>query len=708
MDSKTSLKRKFLDSIKKSDKEIYIDLFTYLKSYIDKRNDTFNKYNNFIGKNYEDFKLINVVKYDDIRITHEYDTSKTRVCDSRSVDYLYANFVLSKDSEYYYSDAKMGFENIYYKDYALILKYSKFNWDIIRNVSKKYISNFFYETLLHLIPNLYKELSKIIFDRLGISKDEYYIQFDKLYSVKDCEDRFDCKARISDWENKYEPFICLSLYNIFNIETGDIYDKEKDIEFNYDKDSVSQTYAFHNYSFRDNNKAGVILFPFSNTISLKYYDCLDKYKGEAFDYTYNRYPNLSCTNRTNTETKNDNLSTFLPDGYFSSRIVIGNILNNLYCNIVKKDSSDTSDQCIIQFNQFGMNPSIVNSPKSIRAFSSYNKKNKEKIIDKELLSKKEEITDNINTNIEKYKNRMCSKLYSVNKKLFDDYKNFVINEVNNCTLYNEGLAKEHFNNKDGSLMAIYPNIMVNEKFLDHRYRCMSPFKSLKTYIPNDLNSYLILRCPEIMIQGRYKEYYKWTDYYDKKEISLKEFEELKYDHIETRSIYSKFTIEFGDTFNFTENRKMFNDFTELEHFYWYKPKEADLSNLDISTRDGLLEIFNHSSYTGTLYYNPIKDVTRAINTYIVITQYIKPFLDTYIPNVVCPIFKNFYLESKDLQEAFQQYKELESVNKKIKESRENAYSVYTMDSVSNFTQEVNFFNENLELTNLHLTSLYKD
>ena len=307
---KVDLKRKFLDNIKKSDTEIHSLLFEKLKLYVDERNNQFNKFNNFVGDKYKDFKLFNIDLYINIRDTYNPDTLKVGNCLIRKRSYTELNSVVAYNSEVNYQSATLGIENLFYKEYSFNMHFNKFDWNKIRGVSKEYIQYYFYDTLLYLIPTLYKELSNILYEKLEINKDNYYIEFDKLYNREDLKSKYDCSDYFDKWDNKIEPYININLHNIFNIETGDIYEME-------DKYNIYTDNRNYRYNYNNDENASFILFPFSNNLYMKYNMNENKYNGEAFNYSYNKMPMLYSTKTIEgKEVKiEDNLSKFIPNGY---------------------------------------------------------------------------------------------------------------------------------------------------------------------------------------------------------------------------------------------------------------------------------------------------------------------------------------------------------------------------------------------------------
>ena len=658
-----NLKRKFLDNIKNAKLDFAAELYNYLSQYLAERNLKFKTDNLLIGDRYNDFNILKYLIIYNYREKCGEDVTTQKISSSKDYfDNLATSYIYSSISEGCNYNSLYGgaynqklYNYFYYKDFGIRFVFNKFNWDIIR-VSKLNIAHFMYETFIKVIPYLYNKLVNLIYNKLEISQNEYSIKLYKLYSIDDIKNKFYYTANLDRLEYKLEPFVSLITNKIINIETGDILDRSEDIS----SQSAQQSY---NYSIISSN-GGFSIIPLKNVILTNQNGY--KSEGKAYDYGYNHFPSLinlsnetSSTEDKNPVTKESTFDKIIPPGYMCNTVVIGNLLNYLYLQIIDRE---TNKPFIIQFNRFGTKPGIIYSASSIKMVSSYNRKNTNRLVDNSVVQEKESYESSINDNL--------------NKLIIDSYKKVIQEEVLHHTLVNSGLAKDSpLEPNSNNIAMIAARIRIN-KTLDIGYiisKSLAPNPETQRYeLPPNSSLFTL--------EIKFLDDYKFNSILEYLHMSSEtQLEKL-------RRVYSTLlTINFSDYFNLPTEEE-FNK----SNLVWYLDEE--LAKCDVKANR------KHRSYS-----------TQALikhNALIQVKQYMLPLINVIMNDTICPIIKDFN-SSPYLVKAYESYIKLQEVTNKIRKKKKEKYSDYSLDDLSQFATEAGYFDENLKLNTIDLLHFYK-
>lgn len=297
-------------------------------------------------------------------------------------------------------------EYIMYKDY--LISYVKNN--TTTHYTDKQYSEMYFNVFKNIIPLIYDNLKQYFFNILSLDPSQYTITFHKLYSTTHTEfnqlsyfkqnsfsiqvNMFsDCceEANKLHKENKlFQPFIAF-----FNI---------KSVRYNIFRTTRVKSVPHSCYTY----------FPFINKMN-----CFCDDKQYALD-------NINEDNLPNIIQSDENIVW--------SKIVIGNLYNNLLVHIRE---NSTNDDAFILYNRYGITPKFIKNASSIPHISHILTKYKNDIVGADLYNKRVIIESNAGNAA-----HMCAKNVTkfVDKKVLLKYKYKLLDLIKNDKEFNDELV----------------------------------------------------------------------------------------------------------------------------------------------------------------------------------------------------------------------------------------------------------------------------
>ena len=254
-------------------------------------------------------------------------------------------------------------EYCYNSEFVLSTRGSDFylkNAPKLFNVNDKVVGYQFYNAVVNIIPYIYNRLRDKIYELLEIDKEDYTIQFSKIYQPNE--------------------YYMAETYNYNNILSKDNmrenFDIAKFMPFVAYSNMMMYYYYNRDIKYPDRETVSAIIVPTEDKILLSNYDH-SIHVNSASNYGYDHTPYITgrfCLS----------YNVHFVDGYIPEFLLIGNLINHLSIDIIKNDSNNNM---IIAYNKIGQTPKIIHNTNSINIISEYNNKNIEQIITPTLLKK---------------------------------------------------------------------------------------------------------------------------------------------------------------------------------------------------------------------------------------------------------------------------------------------------------------------------------